>query len=170
MKTPKTWFKDLSLISNLLAGINLVDPKVGDGRWRYLTPKEEREGRKALADLLRSCKRPPDLMVEDAIEQRKALFNETCHLLADMIDPHHHGRRKIVFKNGKGQLPQYIVDLDIISSVRLRARPDGPLTVEEAVAEAVDKHNVSESRVWKLWSDREIIWRKYLAFQRNTSP
>jgi hypothetical protein len=158
---------DVQAILNLLRGTTSVDPTAFWGKYRYLSPQEEREGRKALAALLRSRERPaidaPPLLRN---ERQEALLNEACHGLADLIDPDCNGPRKIVFKNRKGRLPQYDADLEIIHSIQDRVK--GGLTVEKAVAEAAEEHKLSESRVLKLWSNRESIRRK--RYGDRTSP
>ena len=63
---------------------------------RYLTREEERESRKALADLLRSRKRPAPYVLLPEIKLREALLDEVCHRLADLIDPDCKGPRKVI--------------------------------------------------------------------------
>jgi hypothetical protein len=154
---------DVGPILHLLRGTTSVDVSAFWGKYRYLSPQEEREGRIALAALLRSRERPERDADLTRIERREALLNEACHRLADLIDPNNKGPRKIIFKNRKGRLPQYDADLEIIHSVEQRVK--GGLSVEKAVAAAADEHKLSESRVSKLWARRREIsdaWRASL--------
>lgn len=154
-----SWFPEpeASLILHLFNGRTPDDPTAFWIKYRYLAPEEERTGRKALADLLRSRKRPGWPGRDPSIERREALFNEACHRLADLIDPDNDGPRKIVFKNRKGRLPQYEADMEIIHSVRMRII--GGLTVEEAVDKVAKHFKLSESRVLKLWSRAQRLSR-----------
>jgi hypothetical protein len=152
---------DVRSILDLLRGTTSVDISAFWGKYRYLSRQEEREGRKALAALLRSRERPARDADLTRIERREALLNEACHRLADLIDPDNDGPRKIVFKNRKGRLPQYDADLEIIHSVEEHVK--GGLSVEKAVAAAAEEHKLSESRVSKLWARRREIRDAWLA-------
>jgi hypothetical protein len=141
---------EASLIFDLLRGITYDVPTDSHSRIRYLTAKEEREGRKALASLLRTRKRPvPWPSCEQPIERREALFAEACHRLAELIDPGVTDKRKIAFTNHWRRLPQYGPSLKIFRSIEDLVK--GGLGVTEAVAEAAEKHGLSTRRIWEIW-------------------
>ena len=126
------------LILDLLRGATCEDPK--SLRIRYLTPEEEREGRKALAGLLRSRK-------------REVLLDAVCHRLADLIDPDVECPRKINFTNSKGGLAQDRANAQIVHYMWKLVECDG-LTVEKA-AELVHKdYKVGENWARRLWYER----------------
>ena len=126
------------LILDLLRGATSEAPR--SLRIRRLTRKEEREGCKALAGLLRS--RTPE-----------RLHDAVCCRLADQIDPDVKGARTLVFKNRKGALAQERHNAEIVHFMWKLHELDG-LTVEKA-AEVVHKDwKVGERWARNLWYER----------------
>jgi hypothetical protein len=142
---------EASLIFDLLRGITDDVPTDIHSRIRYLTAAEEHAGRKALAELLRTRKRPGPWRDLLTTEKREAMFNEACHRLADLIDPDNTGPQKIVFKHSKGQLPQHSANLKIFDSIQARRR-DG-LNVTKAVEQVAEENGLSIDWVWVIWRD-----------------
>jgi hypothetical protein len=147
------WFPEpeASLITRLLIGMTPDVPSDDYSRIRYVTPDEERTGRKALAELLRTRKRPGWPGRDTSITGRESLFNEACHLVADLIeiDPGDESKRRIVLKNPKGQPPQYAASLKIFLSIENHIK-DG-LTVSKAIKKVAEKHNHSDEWAWGIW-------------------
>ena len=138
---------------------------------RYLTREEERESRKALADLLRSRKRPAPYVLLPEIKLREALLDEVCHRLADLIDPVCKGPRKVVFTRPRGKLAQDDTHALIVHSIRKRVEKG--LSVEVAVEKAVKEYKrggykLTESWALKLWS-REQARHRPVRRSRRTS-
>lgn len=137
-------------IGDLLVGCYRRD-KRGLIQHRYLQGAEEYEGRRALAELLRSH--------DDAY----------LYALAELIDPESSGAREVIFgrrkpvaeeRRKKGRDQQVVTKYQVIKSVRDH-RLHYRCTIEEAVELAAKFFELSDSRVRKLWSDRENILRKY---------
>jgi hypothetical protein len=150
MKTPwdddgPFWFPEPEalLITRLLIGVTPDVPYDDDSRVHYLTPDEECESRKALAALLRTRKRPGWPGRDTSITRRESLFNEACHLLADLIeiDPGDESKRRIVFTNPKGQPPQYGPRYKIFRDVEMLLKAG--LSPTKAVKQVAEEYGVS---------------------------
>jgi len=147
---------DDELVLRLLRGTTRVDPK---SPWvRYLTAKEERESRKALAVLLRSgmLARLPD-------NRREQLFFKVCWGLADLLDPAIKNPRKVTFTKPIGGLLQHDRNEPVVREV-WQLYTSRRFSLEEAVARVAAKHELGESGVRKLWYGKPgAIWRKLIA-------
>jgi hypothetical protein len=144
----------LRLVFDLLRGRTDDVPTDVYSRIHYLTPDEQRAGRRALAELLRTRKRPgPSRGGLSITELRERMLDEACHQLADLIDPSNTGPRQIVFTNPQGQPPQPFAKLKIFRSVEMLLKEDEQLLVTEAIEKVAEKHKRSTRWVWDIWRD-----------------
>ena len=144
---------DAPLVLRLLRGTTWEVPRskrLPRMTTRYLTPAEEHKSRKALADLLRTRKRPAPHVLLPKIKLRDALLDAVCHRLADLIEiaPDDIRKRRVVLKNGKGQPRQDDANSKIFFSVERHVK-DG-LSVTEAVDQVHKKYGLSTRRIWEI--------------------
>jgi hypothetical protein len=136
---------DLALARTLLGGYTATS-KSGLPENRYLNEAEEREGRKALANILRDTT-PLD---RDLRYLLAALFSPEGAHKEEHADPHR-VERKLVFKfrsrkrRTDSERNTFIVQ-DVYNRIKLRKQ-----RVDEAIAGAADQFGLSEESVRALW-------------------
>jgi hypothetical protein len=110
----------------------------------------EREGRAALARLLRAGSR------KDCGEACKAFARIACSDLADLFDPDSLGPFELVLKRRRGQrgpVPNFTLDRLLAYCVSDRLASDWPM--EAAIADAMECFGVSRAKAFSAWEEHK---------------